>query len=39
MQEANDTGKPYQTLLDPPPADSMVAHPESMRSDWAKGGS
>ncbi|MCK6588300.1 MAG: N-6 DNA methylase [Polyangiaceae bacterium] len=27
MQRAIDTGVPYQTLLDPPPADPRVAHP------------
>jgi hypothetical protein len=27
MQHAIDTGTPYQTLLDPPPADPWVAHP------------
>ncbi len=27
MQQAIDTGEPYQTLLDPPPADPRVAHP------------
>lgn len=27
MTEAIHTGKPYQTLLDPPPADPKVAHP------------
>jgi hypothetical protein len=27
MQEAIDTGEPYQTFLDPPPADPSVAHP------------
>ncbi len=27
MQEAIDTGKPYQTILDPPPADPSCAHP------------
>ena len=27
MQHAIDTGEPYQTLLDPPPADPRVAHP------------
>ncbi len=27
MQRAIDTGEPYQTLLDPPPADPRVAHP------------
>ncbi len=26
MQRAIDTGEPYQTLLDPPPADPHVAH-------------
>jgi hypothetical protein len=27
MQRAIDTGQPYQTRLDPPPADPRVAHP------------
>jgi len=36
--EAARTGKPYQTRLDPPPADPRVAHPASTRPDWAKGG-
>ncbi len=27
MQQAIETGQPYQTLLDPPPADPRVAHP------------
>ena len=27
MQRAIDTGEPYQTVLDPPPADPRVAHP------------
>lgn len=35
MQRAIDTGQPYQTWLDPPPADPRVAHPESTRPDWA----
>lgn len=26
MQQAIETGRPYQTLLDPPPADPRVAH-------------
>ena len=26
MQKAIDTGQPYQTLLDSPPADPRVAH-------------
>ncbi len=27
MQRAIDGGEPYQTVLDPPPADPRVAHP------------
>ncbi len=27
MAEAIRTGKPYRTVLDPPPADPRVAHP------------
>ena len=27
MQHAIESGQPYQTLLDPPPADPRVAHP------------
>ena len=27
MSEAMRTGKPYETILDPPPADPSVAHP------------
>lgn len=34
MQRAIDTGEPYQTLLDPPPADPRVAHPP--REDEAR---
>lgn len=33
---ATATGVPYETVLDPPPADPAVAHPESTRPDWAK---
>ena len=29
MAEAIKTGWPYQTILDPPPADPRVAHPSS----------
>jgi len=36
MQRAIDTGEPYQTLLDPPPADPRCAHSESTRPDWAR---
>ena len=28
MQHAMDTDQPYQTLLDPPPADPRGAHPQ-----------
>jgi hypothetical protein len=28
MAESTRTGKPYQTRLDPPPADPRVAHPD-----------
>ena len=27
MQRAIDTGEPYQTILDPPPADPRCCHP------------
>lgn len=36
MAEAIASGKPYQTILDPPPADPSLCHPESTRPDWAK---
>jgi len=32
MQHAIDTGEPYRTLLDPPPADPRVAHKERSQS-------
>lgn len=32
MAEAMRTGKPYQTRLDPPPADPRVAHPDTRRA-------
>lgn len=35
MAEAARTGKPYQTRLDPPPADPRIAHPASTRPTWA----
>ena len=31
MADAVRTGKPYQTRLDPPPADRRVAHPPRRR--------
>lgn len=33
MQESIRTGRPYQTRLDPPPADPRVAHPEERPSE------
>ncbi|HMY20000.1 MAG TPA: Eco57I restriction-modification methylase domain-containing protein, partial [Polyangium sp.] len=33
MQRAIETGEPYQTLLDPPPADPRVAHPPREKKD------
>lgn len=35
MQRAADSGEPYQTLLDPPPADSRVTHPSRAISEMA----
>lgn len=32
MQKAMDTGQPYETIPDPPPADPRVAHPTSLTS-------
>lgn len=36
MAKAIETGEPYQTILDPPPADPSLCHPESTRPEWAK---
>lgn len=36
LAAATASGIAYQTVLDPPPADPAVAHPESSRPDWAK---
>jgi hypothetical protein len=33
MQQAIESGEPYQTLLDPPPADPRVAHPARETED------
>ena len=33
MQRAIETGQPYHTLLDPPPANPRVAHPPRDESD------
>jgi hypothetical protein len=32
MADAARTGKPYQTRLDPPPADARVAHPDTRKA-------
>jgi hypothetical protein len=37
MAEATRTGKPYQTRLDPPPADPSVAHPDTRSAPAKKG--
>jgi hypothetical protein len=37
MAEAARTGKPYQSRLDPPPADSRVAHPDTRPAADKKG--
>ena len=34
MAEADRNGQPYQTMLDPPPADPSVAHDWSTQPDW-----
>ena len=36
MAKAGEVGEPYQTILDPPPADPSLCHPESTRPDWAR---
>jgi hypothetical protein len=33
LAEAIATGRPYQTRLDPPPADPRVAHPPRAKSE------
>ena len=35
MTTAIDTGEPYQTILNPPPADPSCAHDQSTRPAWA----
>jgi hypothetical protein len=35
LAEAIAAKKPYQTVLDPPPADPSCSHPESTRPAWA----
>lgn len=37
MAEAARTGTPYQTRLDPPPADPRVAHPDTRPAAEKKG--
>ena len=36
MAAADAAGEEYQTVLDPPPADPSLCHPESTRPDWAR---
>ena len=36
MAEAIASGKPYQTIIDQPPADPSLCHLESTRPEWAK---
>jgi len=38
LNRAIARSEPYETTLDPPPADPRVAHPESARPAWAKRG-
>lgn len=35
MAKAIESGEPYQTILDPPPADPSLCHDPSTRPDWA----
>ncbi len=35
LAEAISSGTEYETVLDPPPADPRIAHPESSRPSWA----
>lgn len=35
MEEADASGREYETVLDPPPAHASLAHPESTRPSWA----
>jgi hypothetical protein len=39
LQRAIETGEPYETRLDPPPADPRVAHPPRVVASAASGGS
>lgn len=36
MADAEAAGRPYETVLDPPPAHPSLAHPESTRPSWAR---
>ena len=38
LAQAIETGEPYQTRLDPPPADPRVAHPPRAEADMAAAG-
>jgi len=35
MERAKGTAKPYETPIDPPPADPRTTHSEETRPDWA----
>jgi len=35
MSDAQASDEPYETVLDPPPADPSLCHPQSTRPDWA----
>ena len=37
MVEAEKNGVEYESILDPPPADPSLCHPESTRPSWAPG--
>ncbi|MCG3775706.1 MAG: hypothetical protein JW395_2549 [Nitrospira sp.] len=36
LSEAIRTGQPYNSRLNPPPADPSCRHPESTRPSWAE---
>ena len=36
IQRAQETGQPYRTLLDPPPADPRGTHGWETRPEWAE---
>jgi hypothetical protein len=36
LAKAIQTGEPFETVLEPPPADPSLCHPESTRPEWAQ---